>query len=153
MHFYETNLSVTQSFDDGISPQNGLFGEEPGDFGGETRAQLLRLAQEVLSEISDMDASHKDGLLNAFVLELLLLSKEQEFREKRRRRQAEGIAAAKARGVRFGPRPRALPERFEELRQAWRNGELSLKLAAETCGLPKSTFRDAALRAEREETA
>ena len=151
MRFIEAALDDTQSINDGTF--SGNFDKEPGSFDGEIKAQLLRLAQEVMSEISDMDASRKEGLLNAFVLELLLLSKEQEFREKRRRRQAEGIAAAKARGVHFGPQPRALPESFEELRRAWRGKQITLRAAAEACGLPRSTFRDAALRAEREETA
>ena len=63
-------------------------------------------------------------------------------------RQAEGIAAAKARGVRFGPKARALPDSFDDLRQAWRGGRITLREAASACGMPKSTFYDAALRTE-----
>ena len=72
----------------------------------------------------------------------------QTERENIRARQAEGIAAAKARGVRFGALPRTLPDNFEGLRQAWRSRQMTLRAAAEACGIPKSTFRDAALRAE-----
>ena len=61
---------------------------------------------------------------------------------------AEGIAAAKAQGVRFGALCRTLPDNFEELRQAWRSGQITLRTAAEICGIPKSTFRNAAVRAE-----
>ena len=71
----------------------------------------------------------------------------QTERENIRQRQAEGVAAANGRG-RFGPPPQALPDNFEEPRQAWRNKRMSPRAAAETCGLPKSTFRDAVLRAE-----
>ena len=86
--------------------------------------------------------------MGVFVSELFLLVAEQGRREVRRQRQAEGIAAAKAKGVRFGPQPRTMPDDFEELRQAWRDKKIPLSVAAELCGVPRSTFFDAALRAE-----
>ena len=88
------------------------------------------------------------GTLIADIVLQLLSYVAQTERENIRQRQAEGIAAAKARGVRFGPPPKALPDNFEQLRQAWRSKQMSLRAAAETCGLPRSTFYDAALRAE-----
>jgi len=88
------------------------------------------------------------GTLIADIVLQLLSYVAQTERENIRQRQAEGIAAAKARGVQFGKRPRALPDNFEEVRQAWRNSQMSLRQAAGICGIPKSTFRDAALRAE-----
>ncbi len=95
-------------------------------------------------------AGHRDltGTLIADIVLQLLSYVAQTERENIRQRQAEGIAAAKARGVRFGPPPKALPDNFEQLRQAWRSKQMSLRAAAETCGLPRSTFYDAALRAE-----
>ena len=86
-------------------------------------------------------------LISDIVLQLLSYVAQTE-RENLRRRQAEGIAAAKARGVRFGPRPRTLPDNFEGLRRAWRSGELSMRAAAEACGMPTTTFHDAVVRAE-----
>ena len=86
-------------------------------------------------------------LISDIVLQLLSYVAQTE-RENIRQRQAEGIAAAKARGVRFGPRPRTLPDNFEGLRRAWRSGELSMRAAAEACGMPTTTFHDAAVRAE-----
>lgn len=88
------------------------------------------------------------GTLIADIVLQLLSYVAQTERENIRQRQAEGIAAAKARGVHFGKRLRILPDNFEEVRRAWRNDQISLRRAAEACGLPKSTFRDAALRAE-----
>lgn len=114
----------------------------------EPKSRLQQLAREVMSEISELDRPRSEELLGVFVSELFLLSGEQRRRETRRQKQSEGIAAAKAKGVRFGPQPRNLPEGFEELRRAWRNKEISLKRAAELCGIPKSTFRDAAVRVE-----
>lgn len=57
-----------------------------------------------------------------------------------RQRQAEGIAAAKARGVRFGRPPKPLPENFHQLCKQWKNGEITGTAAAELCGMPLSTF-------------
>ena len=89
------------------------------------------------------------GTLIADIVLQLLSYVAQTERENIRQRQAEGIAEAKAKGVRFGPPCHPLPDSFEELRQAWRNKRMTLRAAAEACGIPKSTFRDASLRAER----
>ena len=86
-------------------------------------------------------------LISDIVLQLLSYVAQTE-RENIRQRQMEGIAAAKARGVHFGPEAQALPEAFEALRQAWRTKKVTLREAADACGMPKSTFYDAALRAE-----
>lgn len=88
------------------------------------------------------------GTLIADIVLQLLSYVAQTERENIRQRQAEGIAAAKAKGVRFGPKPRTLPDGFEELRKSWRNGQITLRAAAAACGIPKSTFRDASLRVE-----
>ena len=58
-----------------------------------------------------------------------------------RQRQAEGIAAAKAKGVRFGRPPAPLPENFHHLYQQWKNGKITGTAAAKLCGMPLSTFR------------
>ena len=88
------------------------------------------------------------GTLIADIVLQLLSYVAQTERENIRQRQAEGIAEAKAKGVRFGPPCHTLPDSFEEWRQAWRGRRMTLRAAAEACGIPKSTFRDAALRAE-----
>ena len=63
------------------------------------------------------------------------------------RRQAEGIAAAKARGVHFGRQPKERPEAFTELKRAWQEHQLSARQAAAALGVTHSTF----LRWVREE--
>ena len=88
------------------------------------------------------------GTLIADIVLQLLSYVAQTERENIRQRQAEGIAAAKARGVQFGPPPRTMPDSFEPLRQAWRDKQISLREAAEACGVPRSSFYDAALRVE-----
>ena len=86
--------------------------------------------------------------LSDIVLQVLSFAAENE-REAIRQRQAEGIAAAKARGVRFGRPPRPLPENFPAVHQAWRGRELTLRQAAEACGLPPGTFYTRAVQLEQ----
>ena len=87
--------------------------------------------------------------LSDIVLQVLSFAAENE-RTSIRTRQAEGIAAAKARGVRFGRTARPVPDNFDQLHQAWREGRISLKQAAESCGMARGTFYNAALRRERQ---
>lgn len=112
------------------------------------QAELRELAREIVSGLSALEPTQSKELLNSFVSELFASAAEQEHRKFRRQKQSEGIALAKAAGVRFGPLPRTLPDNFEVLRQAWRSRQMSLRAAAEACGIPKSTFRDAAIRVE-----
>ena len=77
--------------------------------------------------------------LSDIVLQVLSFVAENE-RKNIRIRQAEGIAAAKARGVKFG-RPRAsLPSNFEQIYNRWINKEISGLEAAELCGMKATTF-------------
>ena len=77
--------------------------------------------------------------LSDIVLQVLSFVAENE-RTNIRQRQAEGIAAAKARGVKFGRPPLPLPDNFYELHKAWRNKKLILKQAAAACNMPVGTF-------------
>lgn len=77
--------------------------------------------------------------LSDIVLQVLSFVAENE-RENIRKRQAEGIAAAKLRGVQFGRPPTPLPQNFNEVHKAWRKKEITLAEAAEKCGMPQGTF-------------
>ncbi|MBQ6392410.1 MAG: recombinase family protein [Eubacterium sp.] len=68
----------------------------------------------------------------------------QNEREMIRQRQKEGIEAAKARGVRFGPKPMELPKVFPEVFLEWKSGKISIREAAQKCNMPSSTFYDRA---------
>lgn len=85
--------------------------------------------------------------LSDIVLQVLSFVAENE-RTNIRQRQAEGIAAAKARGVKFGRPPRPLPDNFYEVHKAWRAKRLSLKQAAQACDLPVGTFYSKSLKFE-----
>ena len=78
--------------------------------------------------------------LSDIVLQVLSFVAENE-RTNIRQRQAEGIAAAKARGVRFGRPPRPLPENYHSAYQRWKAGTITGTAAARECGMPLSTFR------------
>ena len=78
--------------------------------------------------------------LSDIVLQVLSFVAENE-RSNIRQRQAEGIAAAKARGVKFGRPPKPLPENFHSVYQRWKNGKITGTQAAKECGLPLATFR------------
>ena len=78
--------------------------------------------------------------LSDIVLQVLSFVAENE-RSNIRQRQVEGIAAAKARGVRFGRPPKPWPENFHHLYQQWKNGKITGTAAAKLCGMPLSTFR------------
>ena len=86
--------------------------------------------------------------LSDIVLQVLSFVAENE-RSNIKQRQAEGIAAAKARGVKFGRPPLPLPENFYEVHKAWRAKELSVKEAAAACNMPVSSFYDKARRFEK----
>ena len=78
--------------------------------------------------------------LSDIVLQVLSFVAENE-RVNIRQRQAEGIAAAKARGIHLGRPPEPLPENFHQVYQKWKNGKITGTQAARECGMPLATFR------------
>ena len=79
--------------------------------------------------------------LSDIVLQVLSFVAENE-RTTIRQRQAEGIAAAKLRGVKFGRPSKPLPDNFEEVAALWAQKKYPLRQAAEACGMPVGTFYD-----------
>ena len=98
----------------------------------------------VVLDMPILDTRRGKDLMGTFlsdiVLQVLSFVAENE-RSDIRRRQAEGIAAAKARGVRFGRPPKPLPENFCSAYQQWKNGTMTGTAAAQECGMSLSTFR------------
>ena len=78
--------------------------------------------------------------LSDIVLQVLSFVAENE-RTNIHQRQAEGIAAAKAKGVRFGRPPGPLPENYHSAYMRWKSGAITGTAAAKECGMPLSTFR------------
>lgn len=107
----------------------------------------------VVLDMPLLDTRRGKDLMGTFladiVLQVLSFVAENE-RDNIRQRQAEGIAAAKARGVRFGRPPLPLPDNFQQVHRAWRGKELTLRQAAELCEMPKDTFYAKAIRFEQQ---
>lgn len=78
--------------------------------------------------------------LSDIVLQVLSFVAENE-RTNIKQRQAEGIAAAKARGVKFGRPATPLPNNFVQVYTNWKNGKITGTAAAKLCNMPLSTFR------------
>ncbi len=85
--------------------------------------------------------------LSDIVLQVLSFVAENE-RANIRQRQAEGIAAAKARGVKFGRPVLPLPDNFHQIHQAWRHKQITLREAAAACQMPEGTFYEKARKIE-----
>lgn len=107
----------------------------------ELRDRLRQLAREVMSEVSELEASRREEQIRVFVSDLSRLAEEQEQRETRRRKQAEGILAAKERGVKFGRERIALPENFPDYARLWQAGGISSRNAARELGISYKTFQ------------
>lgn len=116
---------------------------------GEILEQWRYLTREkgvdiVVLDMPLLDTRRGKDLMGTFlsdiVLQVLSFVAENE-RTNIRQRQAEGIAAAKARGVRFGRPPRPLPENYHSAYQRWKSGVITGTAAAKECGMPLSTFR------------
>ena len=94
-----------------------------------------------------LDTRKGKDLLGTFIADLVLQILSfvaQTERENIRSRQAQGIAAAKKRGVKFGRPKKELPANFKCVVEKWRRKELSSRQAARECGMPLSTFRSKA---------
>ena len=77
--------------------------------------------------------------ISDIVLQILAYVAETE-RTFIRQRQAEGIAVAKAKGVRFGCKKMPIPDDFDLYYRKWKSGELSSRKAAEEIGMSHTTF-------------
>ncbi len=90
-----------------------------------------------------LDTRQGKDLMGTFiadlVLQILSFVAENE-RSNIKKRQAEGIAAAKRNGVRFGRPVKPLPLDFSNLIDRWKQGDVTAKEAARQCGISKATF-------------
>ena len=103
----------------------------------ETRADIVVLDMPLLDTRASRDLT---GTLIADIVLQLLSYVAQTEREFIRQRQAEGIAAAKRNGVRFGRRPMTRPPDFDELKSEWRAGVISAREASRRLGVTHRTF-------------
>ena len=113
----------------------------------EIKADILVLDMDLL------DTRKKSGnltgkLISDLVLQIFAYVAQTE-REITHQRQAEGIAAAKARGVKFGRPPLPIPENFYQMHRDWRAGKISIEEAARACNMCSKTFYSKAIKYEK----
>lgn len=116
---------------------------------GEILEQWRKITHEIGADIEVLDmpllntsTGHNDltgVFISDLVLQILAYVAETE-RSFIRSRQSEGIAAARANGVKLGRRKKKLPKEFDEYYQLWSHREISLRQAAKKLGMSSSTF-------------
>ncbi len=115
---------------------------------GEIQTQWRILTKEIGVDICVIDMPLLDtrngkDLMGTFIADLVLQILSfvaQSEGENIKKRQAEGIAAAKARGFKFGRPETPLPENFIRIAEKWKIGQISTEAALKKCGMSKSTF-------------
>ena len=109
-------------------------------------------ADIVVIDMPLLDTRREKNLLGTFisdvVLALLSCVAENE-RTNIKQRQAEGIAAAKARGVKFGRPPLPIPQNFYQMHKYWRAGKITIEEAAKACNMCPKTFYSKAVKYEK----
>ncbi len=103
----------------------------------EKGVHIVVLDMPLLNTQQDRDLT--STLISDIVLQLLSYVAQTE-REFIRQRQAEGIAIAKEKGVRFGRPPMERPQQYEALKQQWERNEISARAAARILGITHKTF-------------
>lgn len=90
-----------------------------------------------------LDTRQGKDLMGTFIADLVLQILSfvaQSERENIRKRQKEGIAAAKAKGVRFGRPEKPVPENFEAIVNEWEKKKISFQEALRQCDMSEATF-------------
>lgn len=109
-------------------------------------------ADIVVIDMPLLDTRREKNLLGTFisdvVLALLSYVAENE-RTNIKQRQAEGIAAAKARGVKFGRPQLPIPQNFYQMHKDWRAGKITIEEAAKACNMCPKTFYSKAVKYEK----
>ena len=108
--------------------------------------RFLTREKQVDVAILDMpllDTRNGKDLMGTFLADIVLQVLSfvaQNERDNIRSRQAQGIAVARDKGVKFGRPAFELPENFERVAEKWKLKEISARKAAELCGMGLSTF-------------
>lgn len=109
-------------------------------------------ADIVVIDMPLLDTRREKNLIGTFISDIVLVLLSYVAENERtniRQRQAEGIAAAKARGVRFGRPPLPIPDNFYQMREDWRTGKIAIEEAAKACNMCSKTFYSKAVKYER----
>ena len=108
-------------------------------------------ADIVVIDMPILDTRREKNLLGTFISDIVLALLSYVAENERiniKQRQAEGIAAAKARGVKFGRPPLPIPDNFYQMHKEWRAGKITIDEAAKACGMCAKTFYSKAVKYE-----
>lgn len=100
-------------------------------------------ADIVVIDMPILDTRRGKDLLGTFIADVVLALLSYVAENERmniRRRQAEGIAAAKAKGVKFGAPTKPLPDNFDDIYCKWKDKIISSEEAIKESNMPRSTF-------------
>lgn len=116
----------------------------------EIQEQWRKITKEIKADIVVLDMplldtrkKERKDLTGAFIADLvlqILAYVAQIERENIKKRQKEGIQAAKSRGVKFGRPRKNVPKEFEEIYYQWKNKEVSSREASKKLGISQGTF-------------
>ena len=109
-------------------------------------------ADIVVIDMPLLDTRREKNLLGTFISDVVLALLSYVAENERiniKQRQAEGIAAAKARGVKFGRPPLPIPQNFYQMHKDWRAGKITIDEAAKACNMCPKTFYSKAVKYEK----
>lgn len=109
-------------------------------------------ADIVVIDMPLLDTRREKNLLGTFISDVVLVLLSYVAENERtniKQRQAEGIAAAKARGVKFGRPPLPIPQNFYQMHKDWRAGKITIEEAAKACNMCPKTFYSKAVKYEK----
>jgi len=109
-------------------------------------------ADIVVIDMPLLDTRREKNLLGTFISDVVLALFSYVAENERtniKQRQAEGIAAAKARGVKFGRPPLPIPENFYQMHKDWRTGKITIEEAAKACNMCPKTFYSKSVKYEK----
>ena len=109
-------------------------------------------ADIVVIDMPLLDTRREKNLLGTFISDIVLALLSYVAENERtniKQRQAEGIAAAKARGVKFGRPPLPIPQNFYQMHKDWRAGKITIEEAAKACNMCPKTFYSKAVKYEK----
>lgn len=109
-------------------------------------------ADIVVIDMPLLDTRREKNLLGTFISDVVLALLSYVAENERiniKQRQAEGIAAAKARRVKFGRPPLPIPQNFYQMHKDWRAGKITIEEAAKACNMCPKTFYSKAVKYEK----